>query len=356
MRNKFILLSALLVFVLGGAFAWHGKKNRRTIAERKIAIQKQQTEKLTPPAKINLKKEKTSAEVSQIPRNYEKGEKVTKYLPIRQDISFQGKKYTAIREFFRDNSKYFLAVELESNKTEIILAKNSRELVNTSGFDNSSYNAALESLKGRTGITNVGLRNDLKSRENMVYMTADFCPSSKTGFEKEFFINFIKKGHKNIAIAITSAWIKKHGDDFAWIIEQKKNNNLNITWVNHSTNHKYDWGKPLENNFLLKPGTDLAEEVLEVEKVLIENGQTPSIFMRFPGLVSDAGIREKIIDKYSLIFIGSDAWLAKGEYPQNGSIILIHGNKNEPIGIQKANQYLENKDKKIKFGSLTESL
>ena len=78
--------------------------------------------------------------------------------------------------------------------------------------------------------------------------------------------------------------------------------------------------------------------------------------MRFPGLVSDAKIREKIIDKYSLIFIGSDAWLAKGEIPRNGSIILIHGNKNEPLGIQKANQYLKDKDEKIEFGNLTESI
>jgi len=293
---------------------------------------------------------------SKIPQNYEKIAEITKYLPIRQDISFQGKNYTAIREFFRGESKYFLAVDLESNKTKIIPAEDAQVLTNNSNFEKSSYNAALNSLKGKNGIANVGLGNDIKYHKNTVYMTADFCPSSKTGFEKEFFENFIKKGHKNVAIAITSAWIKKHEKSFEWLIEQKEKHNLNITWVNHSTNHKYDWGEPLEKNFLLKSGTDLAEEVLEVEKRLIENGQTPSIFMRFPGLVSNEKIREEIINKYSLVFIGSDAWLAKGETPKNGSIILIHGNRNEPLGIQKANQYLKNKDEKIKFGDLTESL
>lgn len=292
----------------------------------------------------------------QIPRNYKKDVDISNYQPIRQDITFQGDTYTAIRKFFRGNSKYFLAVDLATNKTKIILAKDSEELSDNSNFEKSSYNSALKSLKNKKEIQNTGLKNDLKFHENTVYMTADFCPSSKSGFEKEFFENFIKKGNKNVAIAITSSWIKKHANSFSWLMEQKKSNNLNITWVNHSTNHYYDWNKPLEENFLLKLGTNLDEEVLGVEKMLLKNGETPSIFMRFPGLVSDAKIREEIIDKYSLVFIGSDAWLAKGEDPKNGSIILIHGNKNEPIGVQKSNKYLENKNPGIKFGNLTDSL
>ncbi len=281
---------------------------------------------------------------------------ISNYKPIKKDILFENKNYTAIREFYSKGIKYYLAVDLETNKTQIILAKKSRDFPNNSSFEKSNYFKALNYLKHKTGIQNTGLKNDIKFNKNTVYMTVDFCPSSKRGFEKDFFENFIKKGYKNIAIAITGSWIKKHEKSFQWLIEQKSKHNLNIVWVNHTFNHKYDWGEPIKNNFLLKQNTNLEKEILELEKMLIKNKQTPSIFMRFPGLVSDDKIREKVINKYSLIFIGSDAWLAKGEIPKNGSFILIHGNKNEPLGIKKANRYLEKKNHEIKFGNLNESI
>jgi hypothetical protein len=31
--------------------------------------------------------------------------------------------------------------------------------------------------------------------------------------------------------------------------------------------------------------------------------------------------------------VGSDAWLAKGQRPTEGSIVLVHGNGTEPIGV-----------------------
>ncbi|WP_345329642.1 hypothetical protein [Mucilaginibacter defluvii] len=43
-----------------------------------------------------------------------------------------------------------------------------------------------------------------------------------------------------------------------------------------------------------------------------------------------------MVDKvltYGLIQVGSDAWLAKGQRATPGSIVLIHGNGNEPIGV-----------------------
>jgi len=41
--------------------------------------------------------------------------------------------------------------------------------------------------------------------------------------------------------------------------------------------------------------------------MLLENNQIPSIFARFPGLVSNKKIRADMIEKYGLIFLGSDA-------------------------------------------------
>jgi len=57
--------------------------------------------------------------------------------------------------------------------------------------------------------------------------------------------------------------------------------------------------------------------------------------------VSDDAIRKTTIYDYGLIPLGTNAWLAKGEKPENGSVILIHGNKNEPYGIKLMKQVLE---------------
>jgi hypothetical protein len=67
---------------------------------------------------------------------------------------------------------------------------------------------------------------------------------------------------------------------------------------------------------------------------MIDNGLLPSAFFRFPGLVSDPKLVRRVIS-YGLIPVGSDAWLAKNQAPSPGSIVLVHGNGNEPIGIER---------------------
>ncbi len=89
---------------------------------------------------------------------------------------------------------------------------------------------------------------------------------------------------------------------------------------------------PLKENFVLSKEENLKKDILDLEIKLIESNETPSIFFRFPGLVSD---KKSINTVYNLglVTIGSNSWLAKGEKPKNGSIILVHGNKNEPKGV-----------------------
>ena len=99
-------------------------------------------------------------------------------------------------------------------------------------------------------------------------------------------------------------------------------------------------------NFLLEHGTDMNYEALEAEKLMLKNGLVPSVFFRFPGLVSDQQLVFKITG-FGLIPIGSDAWLAKGQQPQAGSIVLIHGNGNEPVGVQDFIKLLRSKTRQI---------
>jgi len=121
---------------------------------------------------------------------------------------------------------------------------------------------------------------------------------------------------------------------------------LDITWINHSYHHEVN-NLPLTENFLLAPGTNLDVEVLENEKLMLKNGLIPSVFFRFPGLVSNQSTVDKI-EFYGLIPVGSDAWLAKGQMPNSGSIVLIHGNGNEEIGVKDFIQLLKNKQIDVK--------
>jgi len=96
--------------------------------------------------------------------------------------------------------------------------------------------------------------------------------------------------------------------------------------------HIYHPKAPLTHNFVLSPEENLTKDILDLEITLLKNGITPSPFFRFPGLVSNAK-SVHIVKSLNLIPIGSNTWLAKGEKIKNGSIILVHGNKNEPKGV-----------------------
>jgi hypothetical protein len=79
---------------------------------------------------------------------------------------------------------------------------------------------------------------------------------------------------------------------------------------------------------------------------MLKNGLLPSAFFRFPGLVSDQQLVYKITG-FGLIPVGTDAWLAKGQQPQAGSIVLIHGNGNEPTGVNDFIKLLQLKSRAI---------
>ncbi|WP_290606074.1 polysaccharide deacetylase family protein [Arsenophonus sp. ENCA] len=174
-----------------------------------------------------------------------------------------------------------------------------------------------------------------------MFLSIDLCPSTRL-FESDFFRILLTVANERnkkfpIAIAISGLWISNHPEEFNWLINNKKS--LDITWVNHSFNHPYFRDKPLNENFLLSPRVNIKTEILMTEKLLLQHNQVPSIFFRFPGLVSNK-ITVKELNNLGLIPIGSNAWLAKGEQPKSGSIVLIHGNGNEPAGIKIASKLI----------------
>ncbi len=175
-------------------------------------------------------------------------------------------------------------------------------------------------------------------------LTTDLCPSSKTGFERRLYQTLIDRFKHPVPVTlfISGRWIAHHEEALKQLHRWEQEGKLAITWGNHTYTHPYHPSKPLKHNFVLSPGYNLKSDTLKLEQTLLERGIVPSIFFRFPGLVSDQKSMETI-RALGLIPIGSDAWLAKGQQPKQGSIILVHGNKNEPKGVDMFLKMLETK-------------
>lgn len=260
----------------------------------------------------------------------------------------------AIRMYYVNKTPYYLVVNPFTFATEAAPATNfkPRKIVsNVPGYFTMKELSETPYMKALVKYTsppyvleNQGITHAEKT-VNAVFLTADMCPSVKP-FEKDFFKTLVAMSEKHrkpmsIALPMTGLWIIGHLQEFKWLIKQVKKQKLKITWVNHSFSHVYYVDLPYSENFLLVPNVNTTHEILATEKLLLEQGQLPSVYFRFPGLVSN----EKLVLKlrhFGLIPIGTDAWIAKNQSPKPGSIVLVHGNSNEPEGIKKVMPLLQN--------------
>ena len=190
--------------------------------------------------------------------------------------------------------------------------------------------------KGKSkALVGVGLKHSESGWGGSI-LTADLCPSLKP-LERHFIEHLIKSSAQHpvpIAFSMTGGWMKHHQADFDWLKKKVSEGLLDITWIDHSFTHPFKTDTPDEENFLRTPGINMESEILLTEKMLIDNGVTPSIFFRFPGLISDGPLTKAVAD-HSLITIDSDAWLAKDQNPSSGSVVLIHANGNEQRGLSR---------------------
>jgi peptidoglycan/xylan/chitin deacetylase (PgdA/CDA1 family) len=243
----------------------------------------------------------------------------------------ENREFKIVREFFDNKIKKYLLVDTSSLNSKII---NSDEVVKyESCSDSSKYQNLLKiSSSPPYPLENDGIKNINRSG---VVITTDLCPSSKRGFERRLYKSLINNFPNPVPVTvfITKKWIRRHKRDFNRLKNWCKNGKLSITWGNHTAYHYYFPRVPFKRNFVLSRRENLSKDILDLEIELIKDGVTPSIFFRFPGLVSDKKSVDEV-KKLGLIIIGSDSWLAKDEKIKDGSIILVHGNKNEPVGVK----------------------
>ena len=186
-------------------------------------------------------------------------------------------------------------------------------------------------IEHRGFLENAGLTRGAKPG---AFVTGDLCPSTRP-LDRGFFMPLeTAEKHAPVALAISGLWLIRHFADFRWLVGQRDAGALDILWVDHTYTHPYRRKLPDARNYLLTRGVDAEKEILDTERLLIANGETPSLFFRFPGLVSNDPLMQAV-RRFHLVTLGADAWLAIGQKPGPGSIVLVHPNGNEPEGLRR---------------------
>lgn len=269
------------------------------------------------------------------------------FLPV---YTMDGHLKFAIRVFKKNEIPSFLLVDPSSLETQVLpivqLKPRHSTKTNQPGYSahwkiasTRYYQLLNKNTAAPYVLENQGITHASASiKENI--LTIDLCPSIKP-FEADFFNRLVQlsdESHKPIpiTIAISGMWLIEHPDEFQWLISKEKEKKLEITWANHSFSHQYYDDLPYSENFLQLPATNMDAEILLTEKYLLEHDEMPSIFFRFPGLVSNESLIKQL-KTYGLIPLSTDAWLAKLHSKHQsitpGGIILVHGNHNEHEGI-----------------------
>jgi hypothetical protein len=217
-------------------------------------------------------------------------------------------------------------------------------------MNTTPYIKALErSERNCRPLQNAGIVR-MPSSPTGAYLTIDLCPS-KHPLDRVLFTRLRARFGDParpipIAISIAGRWMEEHPDEIGWLRNLEKEKAFSILWVNHSYHHTNDRRAPLWRNFMLTPKLNVEDEVLATEARMIEEGLRPSVFFRFPGLISSGPLVKKI-SSLGLVAVGSDAWLGKNQWPRNGSIVLVHANGNERVGIQRFFKLLDSRRRDI---------
>ncbi len=253
------------------------------------------------------------------------------YTPIKSCVKFNGNEYLAIRSFLLNKRHALLIADTHKLKTGVVWYSDATFTHCSNTVLNSPYLKLLKFIKNQPPkLQNSGITSIAKGYT----LTTDLCPSNKKGFEERLYIALMKHFKKPVPVTlfITKRWIIKHKNSFDKLKKWDKEGLLKISWGNHTAKHLFFSHRDLEHNFVLSDKENLTKDILDLEIYLLKNGIVPSLFFRFPGLVSS---KKKVLEvsNLGLIVIGTNCWLAKNQHLKNGSIVLLHGNKNEPKGV-----------------------
>lgn len=248
-----------------------------------------------------------------------------------------------IRCFTENKTRRYLALDDRTLRTRFVndsegtiapLAQDSLRLLRG---ENPYFTLLTLAGRNRCQRSNAGLRHAPDTSVPGSILTVDLCPS-RHPLDTSLFHDLVLRRYAPgrpvpLGVAVSGYWLKYHPKDLAWLLDYGSKGYLSFTWINHTMTHGCTSDTAIPPTFCTT-GVDMQGEILKAEKAMMEQGLTPSIFFRFPGLISDSTTFRAVLN-LGLIPLGSDAWLAKGKKPAAGAIILVHGNGNERAGVRK---------------------
>ncbi|WP_158812664.1 polysaccharide deacetylase [Methylocapsa sp. S129] len=270
---------------------------------------------------------------------------VADYLSTLQTCrNSDGRNLVAIRTMTIDKTPLLLLADSDKLTTRIeraacwtCQAASEESLAGTRYLRTVVKAGEMPGIAHRTFLQNAGLTHGAAQG---AFVTGDLCPSRKP-LDRRFFEKLMTTGQgAPVALSVSGLWLLHHAADFHWLMEKQADGALDIIWTNHSYHHPYAKGRPDDQTFMMTKGLDADYEILQTERLLIANGGIPSVFFRFPGLVSNSPLMDAV-RRHHLIVLGTDAWLAEGQRPGEGSIVLVHPNGNEEGGIDRFARYVD---------------
>lgn len=226
-----------------------------------------------------------------------------------------------------------MTLDPDSLETSIETVRETKVESDRNAFLKTIYHTRYEELLNRNIMIDSG--GIYETHKNGYVLSIDLCPSTKY-LDISFFKLLIQKRITPIYICVSGKWMMKHKRELHYLSKIKS---LDIKWVNHTFNHNLDKCR-LTNSFKLSDNSNLEFEILNCEAILIEQGLTPSIYFRFPGLLTNRKSIERV-KEFGLIPLGSNSWLAKKQEIKCNSIILVHANGNEPEGLEIFENFLK---------------
>ena len=225
--------------------------------------------------------------------------------PIQMFVSIPEieKHILLFREFERNDERLFLAADLDSLETMILRPE---DISYFEDYSKEAENSRLYKL--------IHTKNPVRNFSGtgytlMIELTEKI--GKKYKFERDLFLFLAaQKQASHINVIVSNRWILEDKANFRRIdslIEQKK---LNVVWIIKAL----DYDK-LEN------------EILNTERLLLEQGQLPSIFFKI-----DGGWNESVAKKlqsFSLIPLDANSVLSKGGKIKKGSMVLVKGDGTE---------------------------
>ncbi len=264
------------------------------------------------------------------------------YRPVLGWFSENGQSWLALRAWTRQGP-HLLAVNPLTAQTQEFSRKappeqSWSEVLNQarkSGLLNGVYfRLRAQALQESTPWDNAGIRQ-WPSRRRGAWLSFDLCPSSRP-LDRWVFrqLENVQPGKPlPVFLDVSGRWMASHSSDLTWLLQREAHQNLVITWVSHGELHPYNPHVPWRQTFDLTKGLNFEREVLGPEKRLVALGQLPSVWFRFPGLISDSAHVRQLLS-WGLIPLASGAWLNKDEPLLNQDIVLIHANGNEERGLK----------------------